>query len=41
MSPTVLYVEDNEDNIVLVERLLRRRPHLGLLIARDGADGSE
>jgi len=39
MSPTVLYVEDNEDNIVLVERLLRRRPHLGLLIARDGADG--
>lgn len=39
MSPTVLYIEDNEDNVVLIQRLLRRRPHLDLVVARDGRDG--
>jgi CheY-like chemotaxis protein len=39
MSDTVLYVEDNEDNIRLVERILQRRPHVDLVVAPTGADG--
>jgi signal transduction histidine kinase/CheY-like chemotaxis protein len=36
---TLLYVEDNPDNLMLVEDLMQRRPDIGLLIARDGAGG--
>jgi len=32
---TVLYVEDNESNIQLVEQLLALRPRVKLLVARD------
>jgi CheY-like chemotaxis protein len=40
MNNTVLYVEDNEDNIRLVERLLnRRRPGIALIVATNGQDG--
>jgi CheY-like chemotaxis protein len=39
MSDTVLYVEDNEDNVRLVQRILRRRPHIDLVVAGTGADG--
>ena len=39
MSDTVLYVEDNEDNVRLVERILRRRPHIDLIVAPNGAEG--
>jgi CheY-like chemotaxis protein len=39
MSDTVLYVEDNEDNVRLVERILQRRPHIDLVVARGGAEG--
>jgi CheY-like chemotaxis protein len=39
MTHTVLYVEDNEDNIMLVERILRRRPEVGLEVAKTGAEG--
>lgn len=38
-SHTVLYIEDNEDNIRLVQRLLARRPHTDLLVARNARDG--
>ncbi|WP_241020107.1 ATP-binding protein [Burkholderia sp. Ac-20345] len=33
---TVLCVEDDDSNLVLVETLLMRRPHLKLITARDG-----
>ncbi len=33
---TVLYVEDNADNIHLVRRILRLRPHVELLVATEG-----
>ncbi|MCB9726859.1 MAG: PAS domain S-box protein [Deltaproteobacteria bacterium] len=36
---TVLYVEDNPANMVLVEQLIARRPDLRLLKAVDGATG--
>jgi CheY-like chemotaxis protein len=39
MNDTVLYVEDNDDNIVLVERILRRRPEVELEVAKTGAEG--
>jgi len=40
MSNTVLYVEDNDDNIRLVERLLsKRRPDVVLTVATSGQDG--
>ena len=36
---TVLYIEDNPSNFMLVERVLGRRPNLELLTARNGAAG--
>jgi CheY-like chemotaxis protein len=39
MTDTVLYVEDNDDNVRLVERILKRRPHIDLVVARGGAEG--
>jgi signal transduction histidine kinase/AmiR/NasT family two-component response regulator len=38
---TVLYVEDNPANLMLVEDLLARRPDIRLLTARDGTRGIE
>jgi CheY-like chemotaxis protein len=35
----MLYIEDNENNIVLVEMLLRRRPQIELHVAMNGRDG--
>jgi CheY-like chemotaxis protein len=36
---TLLYIEDDESNIGLVQALLRRRPHIELHAARNGRDG--
>jgi PAS domain S-box-containing protein len=36
---TVLYIEDNPANMLLVEQLFERRPELYLLKAENGADG--
>ncbi len=36
---TVLCVEDNPANLTLVEKLVARRPELGLITARDGSRG--
>lgn len=41
MSHTVLYIDDNDDNLVLVERILRRREDVWLRVARTGRDGVE
>ena len=41
MSHTVLYIDDSDDNLVLVERILRRREDVGLRVARTGRDGVE
>ena len=38
---TVLYVEDNPANLMLVEDLMARRPDIRLLTARDGTRGVE
>ncbi len=38
---TVLYFEDNESNLVLVERALKRRPHVRLLAAANASIGLE
>lgn len=38
---TLLYVEDNPDNLELVEQIIARRPDLYLLSARDGIRGIE
>ncbi|MFM9880253.1 MAG: PAS domain S-box protein, partial [Burkholderiaceae bacterium] len=38
---TLLYVEDNPANLMLVEDLIARRPDIRLLTARDGASGIE
>lgn len=38
MSHTVLYIEDNEDNIRLIERILKRRA-VEVVVARTGHDG--
>ena len=38
---TLLYVEDNPANLMLVEDLIARRPDIRLLSARDGASGIE
>ncbi len=40
-TETVLYVEDNQSNLRLVERILARRPHIKLLSAMDGPLGVE
>jgi signal transduction histidine kinase/CheY-like chemotaxis protein len=36
---TLLYVEDNPDNLMLVEDLMLRRPDIRLITARDGVSG--
>ena len=36
---TLLYVEDNPANLMLVEDIVTRRPDIRLLSARDGPDG--
>ncbi len=36
---TLLYVEDNPANLLLVENLMERRPDISLLTARDGQSG--
>ena len=41
MTDTVLYVEDDRDNITLVERMLKKRPGVRLLVATKGQDGLE
>jgi signal transduction histidine kinase/CheY-like chemotaxis protein len=38
---TLLYVEDNPANLMLVEQLIERRPEFRLLTARDGQHGLE
>jgi len=38
---TLLYVEDNPANLMLVEDLIARRPNIRLLSARDGISGVE
>jgi CheY-like chemotaxis protein len=38
---TLLYVEDNPANLMLVEDLIARRPDIRLLTARDGTRGIE
>jgi len=38
-SLTVLYVEDDQSNVALIERVLARRPHVSLLVARSGTAG--
>ena len=40
-SRTLLYVEDNPANLMLVEDLIARRPDIRLLSARDGSRGIE
>jgi len=40
-SATLLYVEDNPANLMLVEDLISRRPGIRLLSARDGNEGVE
>jgi CheY-like chemotaxis protein len=41
LQRTLLYVEDNPANLMLVEDLIARRPDLRLLSARDGKSGIE
>jgi DNA-binding response OmpR family regulator len=39
MNHALLYIEDNESNISLIEALLRRRPQIELHVAMNGRDG--
>jgi DNA-binding response OmpR family regulator len=39
MSHSVLYIDDSDDNLVLVERILRRREDVRLRVARTEHDG--
>jgi CheY-like chemotaxis protein len=39
VTRTVLYIEDNADNVFLVECILRRRPDLELAHAGSGGEG--
>ncbi len=39
MNHVMLYIEDNESNIALVEMLLKRRPQIELHVAMTGRDG--
>jgi len=39
MNATVLYIEDDAANVVLVGRLLKRRPQAELRVATNGRDG--
>jgi len=39
VNHALLYIEDDENNIYLVQRLLKRRPQIELHVARNGRDG--
>jgi CheY-like chemotaxis protein len=39
VSQALLYIEDDESNICLVEAMLRRRPQIELQVAMTGRDG--
>jgi CheY-like chemotaxis protein len=39
VNHALLYIEDDENNIFLVQALLRRRPQIELHVARNGRDG--
>ena len=39
MNHTLLYIEDDEDNIAWFEALLKRRPQIELHVAMNGRDG--
>ena len=39
MNGVVLYIDDNEDNILVVQRLLKRSPGIQLHTAMTGRDG--
>ena len=39
MTNALLYIEDDDNNIALVESLLRRRPQIELHVATNGRDG--
>ena len=39
VNHTLLYIEDNENNIALVRALLKRRPQIELHVAMNGRDG--
>jgi two-component system, cell cycle response regulator DivK len=39
MNHAMLYIEDDDNNIALVEALLKRRPHIELQVAMNGRDG--
>jgi CheY-like chemotaxis protein len=39
VNHAMLYIEDNENNISLVEALLKRRPQIELHVAMTGRDG--
>ncbi len=39
MNNALLYIEDQENNISLVEAMLRRRPQIKLHVAMNGRDG--
>ena len=39
MNHTLLYIEDDENNISLIQALLKRRPHIELHVAMNGRDG--
>jgi CheY-like chemotaxis protein len=38
---TVLYIEDNPDNLILVRQVLKTRPNIRLIISRDSRTGIE
>jgi CheY-like chemotaxis protein len=39
MNHALLYIEDDEQNIALIEAVLRRRPQVELHVAMNGRDG--
>jgi len=39
VNHAMLYIEDNENNIFLIQTLLKRRPHIELHIAMTGGEG--
>jgi CheY-like chemotaxis protein len=39
VTHALLYIEDDDNNISLVQALLRRRPHIELQVATNGRDG--
>ena len=39
MNHAMLYIEDNDLNVTLIEALLRRRPHIELHVATNVRDG--